>query len=142
MTNTYKRTTLLAAILAGTALATAGCGDRTPGQTVGQKMDRATDKVASSTERATDKVASATERAATKTGAAVEDTAITTKVKSAVLAEPGLKTLQIGVDTKDGVVTLSGTVDTPVLKERAMQVAQQVDGVKSVVDNLAIKTAG
>jgi len=37
-------------------------------------------------------------------------------------------------------VTLSGTVDTPVLKDRAMQIAQQVDGVKSVVDNLSVKT--
>jgi len=142
MTNTYKRTTLLACILAGTALVTAGCGNRTPGDTTSQKVDRAADKVASATERAGDKVASATERAATKTGAAVEDATITTKVKSAVLAEPGLKTLQIGVDTKEGVVTLSGTVDTPVLKEKAMQIAQQVDGVRSVVDNLAIKTAG
>jgi len=142
MTNAYKRTTLLAAILAGTALVTAGCGDRNSGQTVGQKVDRAADKVAASTERATDKVAASTERAAAKTGVVVEDATITTKVKSAVLAEPGLKTLQIGVDTKDGVVTLSGTVDTPVLKERAMQIAQQVDGVKSVVDNLAIKTTG
>jgi hyperosmotically inducible periplasmic protein len=131
MTNAYKRTTLLAAIVAGTALVTAGCGDRNSGQTAGQKVDRATDKIASSTERA-----------AAKTGAAVEDATITTKVKSAVLAEPGLKTLQIGVDTKEGVVTLSGTVDTPVLKDRAMQIAQQVDGVKSVVDNLAIKAAG
>jgi osmotically-inducible protein OsmY len=129
MTNAYKRTTLLAAILAGTALATAGCGDRNSGQTVGQKVDRTTDKVAS-----------ATERAATKTGVVVEDATITTKVKSAVLAEPGLKTLQIGVDTKDGVVTLSGTVDNPSLKERAMQITQQVDGVRSVVDNLAVKT--
>jgi len=129
MTNAYKRTTLLAAIVAGTALMTAGCGNRAPGDAVGQKMDRTADKVASSTERA-----------ATKTGAAVEDTTITTKVKSAVLAEPGLKTLQIGVDTKDGIVTLSGTVDTPVLKDRAMQIAQQVDGVKSVVDNLSVKT--
>ena len=59
-----------------------------------------------------------------------------------MFAEPGLKTLQINVDTKDGVVTLSGTVDTPVLKERAMQIAQQVDGVRSVVDNLAIKSTG
>jgi hypothetical protein len=71
MTNAYQRTTLLAAILAGTALVTAGCGDRQPGQTVGQKMDRATDKVAT-----------ATERAATKTGVAVEDATITTKCVS------------------------------------------------------------
>ena len=128
MTHAYKRTTLLACILAGTALMTAGCGNRTPSDTTSQRMGTS------------DKVASTTERAANKTGAAVGDATITTKVKSAVLAEPGLKTLQIGVDTKDGVVTLSGTVDTPTLKDRAMQIAQQVDGVRSVVDNLQVKT--
>ena len=106
-------------------------GDRRPAETVGQKVDRTADKVAAATDRATAKAA-----------VAVDDASITTKVKSAVFAEPGLKTLQIGVDTKDGVVTLSGTVDTPVMKERAMQIAGHVEGVRSVVDNLAIKTTG
>ena len=131
MTNTRKRTTLLAALLAGAAVMTTACGDRQPAETAGRKLDRATDQVAAATDRATAKAA-----------VAVDDAAITTKVKSAVFAEPGLKTLQIGVDTKDGVVTLSGTVDTPVMKERAMQIAQHVEGVRSVVDNIAIKTAG
>jgi hyperosmotically inducible protein len=61
-------------------------------------------------------------------------------VKTAVLAEPGLKSLQINVDTKDAVVTLSGTVDSPELKSRAVQIAQGVQGVKSVNDNLSVKT--
>jgi len=131
MIQAHKRMTLLAAIVAGTALMSAGCSDRTPGDTAGQKLDRATDKMASATERATN-----------KTAAVVDDAAITTKVKSAVFAEPGLKTLQINVDTKDAVVTLSGTVDTPDLKQKAMEIAQHVDGVRSVVDNLAIKSTG
>ena len=131
MIHAHKRMTLLAAIVAGTALMSAGCSDRTPSETAGQKLDRSADKVAAATERATK-----------ETAVVVDDAAITTKVKTAVLAEPGLKTLQINVDTKDGVVTLSGTVDTPVLKERAMQIAQQTNGVRSVVDNLAIKSTG
>jgi hyperosmotically inducible protein len=131
MIHAHKRMTLLAAIVAGTALMSAGCSDRTPGETAGQKLDRSADKVAAATERATK-----------ETAVVVDDAAITTKVKSAVFAEPGLKTLQINVDTKDGVVTLSGTVDTPVMKDRAMQIAQQVNGVRSVVDNLAIKSTG
>jgi hyperosmotically inducible protein len=131
MNNVHQRSVLFAAILAGTALLAGGCGERHPAETTGQKIDRAADKVAAATERATDKA-----------GAAVDDVAITTKVKSAVFAEPGLKTLQIGVDTKEGVVTLSGVVDTPVMKDRAVQIAHQVDGVRSVVDNLAIKSAG
>jgi osmotically-inducible protein OsmY len=131
MMNTHKRTTLLAALLAGAAVMTSACGDRQSAETAGRKLDRAADQVAATTDQATAKAA-----------VAVDDGAITTKVKSAVFAEPGLKTLQIGVDTKAGIVTLTGTVDTPLMKERAMQIAQHVEGVRSVVDNLAIKTSG
>ena len=131
MINAHQRSILFAAILAGTAVMAGGCGQRSSTPTTGQNINSTADKVAAATERATDKAATA-----------VDDTAITTKVKSAVLAEPGLKSLQIGVDTKDGVVTLSGAVDTPDMKDRAMQIAQHVDGVRSVVDNLAIKSAG
>ena len=123
--------TLLAAALAGVALFGAGCGERSSTDTVGQKMDRTSDKMAAATDNATAKAA-----------AAIDDATITTKVKTAVLAEPGLKTLQIDVDTKNGVVTLAGTVDTPPLKERAQQVAQAVNGVKSVDNNLAVKAQG
>jgi len=123
--------TLLAAALAGVALFGAGCGERSSTDTVGQKMDRTSDKMAAATDNATAKAA-----------AAIDDATITTKVKTAVLAEPGLKTLQIDVDTKNGVVTLAGTVDTPALKERAQQVAQAVNGVKSVDNNLAVKAQG
>jgi hypothetical protein len=129
MTHAYKRNTLLAALVAAVALTSAGC-NKSP-ETVGQKVDRTADKVAATTERATK-----------ETAVVVDDAAITTKVKSAVLAEPGLKTLQINVDTKNAVVTLSGTVDTPALKERAMQITQSVEGVRSVVDNLSVKTTG
>jgi hyperosmotically inducible protein len=70
----------------------------------------------------------------------IDDATLTTKVKTAVLAEPGLKTLQINVDTKDGVVKLSGTVDNASMKERAAQVAQAVTGVRSVDNALTVKT--
>ena len=49
----HKRMTLLAAIVAGTALMSAGCSDRNPGATAGQKLDRSAEKVATATERAT-----------------------------------------------------------------------------------------
>ena len=123
--------TVLAAALAGVALFGAGCSDRNSSPTVGQKVDQAANKMATATDNATAKAA-----------AAIDDATITTKVKTAVLAEPGLKTLQIDVDTKNGVVTLAGTVDTPALKDRAQQVAQAVNGVKSVDNNLTVKTQG
>jgi osmotically-inducible protein OsmY len=123
--------TVLAAALAGVALFGAGCSDRNSADTAGQKVDRAANKMATATDNATAKAA-----------AAIDDATITTKVKTAVLAEPGLKTLQIDVDTKNGVVTLAGTVDTPALKDRAQQVAQSVTGVKSVDNNLTVKSQG
>jgi len=120
---------ILAAVIASMGLLAAGCGDQRSGtDTVGQKVDRAADKMAN-----------ATDQAVTKTGAAVEDAAITAKVKSAILAEPGLKSLQIDVDTKNAVVALNGTVDKPELKARAAQIAQSVGGVRSVQDNLVVK---
>ena len=132
MIQVHKSTAILAAAMAAIALTTAGC-NRQPADTTGRAT---TDKMATTTDR----TASTTNRAMNETAVVVDDAAITTKVKSAVLAEPGLKSLQINVDTKDAVVTLSGTVDTPELKSRAVQIAQSVQGVKSVNDNLSVKT--
>ena len=71
---------------------------------------------------------------------AVDDAAITAKVKTAIMAEPGLKATDINVDTKDAVVTLTGTVDSAPLKDKAKQIASGVSGVKSVQDNLTAKS--
>jgi hyperosmotically inducible protein len=71
---------------------------------------------------------------------AVKDTAITTAVKAKILAEPGLKVLEIGVDTDNGVVTLSGAVDTALSLKKAEQLAAGTDGVKSVQNKLTVRT--
>lgn len=118
------------AALAACALSMAGCGDKPGTGTAGQKLDQATDKVAASTGQATDKAA-----------VAADDSAITAKVKAAILAEPGLKSLQISVDTKNGTVTLTGTVDNSEMREKAKQVASSTDGVKGVIDQLTVKTS-
>jgi hyperosmotically inducible protein len=130
MMNARTKMQLLAVIAAGTAMLSAGCSEQRSTETVGQKVDRAADTIASKTDQVT-----------AKTAAAVDDAAITTKVKAAVLAEPGLKTLDISVDTKEGVVTLAGTVNSPELKDRAMQLAQGVEGVRSVADQLVVKSS-
>jgi hyperosmotically inducible protein len=64
---------------------------------------------------------------------------ITTKVKAAILAEKGLKTMQISVETQKGVVLLSGFVDSAVQIARAKEVAASVKGVKSVKNALVLK---
>jgi osmotically-inducible protein OsmY len=86
-------------------------------------------------------MAAATKDATAKTADAADDVAVTTKVKAALFAEPGLKTLQINVDTKDAVVTLEGSVDSDTLRQRAVQIASSTNGVKQVVDKLVVKTS-
>jgi osmotically-inducible protein OsmY len=59
-------------------------------------------------------------------------------VKSKLAADDTVKAYQIDVDTRGHVVTLSGEVDSPVAKERAVAVARQTDGVQSVIDNIRV----
>ena len=69
-----------------------------------------------------------------------KDSWLTTKVKSALAADVGLKTLTgINVDTTGSVVTLKGSVDTAANKSRAEQVARGVEGVSSVKNELTVQ---
>ena len=52
--------------------------------------------------------------------------------------EPGLKTSEIGVTAKDGVVTLSGQVDTYLKKLSAERAAKRVSGVKAVAEDIQV----
>ena len=124
---TNRPSTLLVALAAGTLLMV-GCDQRAPAGSTTAKMDRAGDKIEAKVSNAAD-----------KTATVAEDAAITAKVKAAILAEPGLKTLQINVDTNGATVTLSGSVDNADLRERAKQIASSTSGVKGVVDQLTVK---
>jgi hyperosmotically inducible protein len=97
---------------------------------------RAVDRAADATGRALDRAADATGRALDKAGDAIGDAAITAKVKSAFLADEAVKGLQIDVDTSNGVVTLTGTLDQRTHIERAESIAKRIDGVKSVQNRL------
>ncbi|OYW87245.1 MAG: hypothetical protein B7Z23_14040 [Pseudomonadales bacterium 32-61-5] len=65
-------------------------------------------------------------------GDAVSDTWITTKVKSTLLAEDATPGMDIEVETKDGVVSLSGTVATEAEREVAISKAKGIKGVREV----------
>jgi hyperosmotically inducible periplasmic protein len=78
-------------------------------------------------------------RTSESTGEYIDDATITTKVKAAILNEPGLKSMQISVETFKEVVQLSGFVDNAQSKTRAGQVAAGVAGVKSVRNDLVVK---
>lgn len=73
------------------------------------------------------------------TGEYIDDTVITTKVKSEILEEPGLKSAEINVETFKGVVQLSGFVSSQAGIDKAVAVARSVKGVKSVKNDMRVK---
>jgi hyperosmotically inducible periplasmic protein len=66
---------------------------------------------------------------------AMSDTWITTKVKSVLLADSEAKGLDVSVDTKDGVVTLEGELDSQAAIDHVTALARDVEGVKRVNTN-------
>jgi len=100
-------------------------------QKIGQAKDQAEREIDAAKESATD-----TGRMA---GVAVDDSAITARVNSAILADPLLKDSHIQVNTVNGVVTLSGTVNDEPDVARAVEVANTQKDVKSVQNTLVVK---
>lgn len=73
------------------------------------------------------------------TGEYIDDSVITTKVKMAIVREPSLSAAEINVETFKGVVQLSGFVSSMADINRAVQVASEVGGVKSVKNSMRTK---
>jgi hyperosmotically inducible protein len=80
--------------------------------------------------------------AKTSVGTDVDDSAITTKVKSALLADADVKSFDIKVETRKGEVQLSGFVDNQAQIDRAIAIAKGVEGVKKVDNKMSLKTTG
>jgi osmotically-inducible protein OsmY len=138
---TMRHRSLHIAALASLALLASGCEQqRQPAETAGQKIDRAAETAKEKIDRAGSEAVEKTKEAAAKAGTALDDAALTAKVKAALFAEPGLKTLQIEVETHDGVVTLAGAVDSAVLRQTAVQIAGAMMGVRQVEDKLIVKS--
>lgn len=119
--NSLKKMMVLGASVA-LAAGLIACDKSGPAETAGKKLDEATEK-------------------AEQMGAVMDDSATTAKVKSAILAESVLQSLQIGVDTQQGKVTLTGSADSQMSSDKAKEVASAVAGVTSVDNQIAINAA-
>jgi len=93
---------------------------------------------AKKTVEATKKVGSVTKKAAVKTGENVTDGWITSRIKTKFMGEEVLRASSINVDTNNHVVTLKGAVPTTAARDKAMELAKEVEGVDKVVDSLTI----
>jgi hyperosmotically inducible periplasmic protein len=76
----------------------------------------------------------------TSMGTKLDDTVTTGKVKTALMDADDVKSGQINVETKGGIVQLSGFVSSAAMKEKAGTVAAGVSGVKQVQNALVVKT--
>ena len=110
---------ILVGIVTVLAVGIAACDKPGPAEATGKKIDETSEKAKE----------------------VVGDTAITAKVKAAILAETGLHSFQISVNTTEGAVTLSGAVDSQSNIDRAKEVASAIAGVKTIDNKLVLKPA-
>lgn len=147
------------------ALALAACGERSDDTTVGQRADGAATRTG---QAAKDKLGESSQAASQGSrdpstgvmGAAADardkayggstastgsdskaDDKLTSMVLTGLKADKELNPLRIDVDTREGVVTLSGSVPTAAAKARASEIAQNVKDVKSVNNQLTVSAS-
>jgi osmotically-inducible protein OsmY len=84
-------------------------------------------------------VACASTRTHESAGEYVDDSVITTKVKSLLAQDDFLKSFQIGVETYQGTVQLSGFVNNQKAVDKAVEIVRSVKGIKSIKNNLIVK---
>jgi hyperosmotically inducible periplasmic protein len=73
------------------------------------------------------------------TGEYIDDSAITTKVKTALVQDPAVSALDITVETFKGTVQLSGFAKSERERSRAMELAEAVVGVRSVKNDIIVR---
>jgi hyperosmotically inducible periplasmic protein len=118
----------------------AACDQPGPAETAGKNIDQTFDEADDKISDTADSVGDTISEQSNKAGVAINDTTITARVKAAIFAEPVLSTLQISVDTVNGVVSLSGSVDSRAQSDLAKSLASGVSGVSKVNNQLAIKS--
>ncbi|WP_373509983.1 BON domain-containing protein [Thiocapsa sp.] len=114
---------LLSSLVLVLALGSVGCEQEGPVERAGQSIDRAAEKAGDTIREAK----GATSAQAEGAGAHIDDAAITAKIEADVLADPVLEMFQIGVTTTDGVVTVSGEVDSQARIDRSQAIADGVE---------------
>jgi hyperosmotically inducible protein len=72
----------------------------------------------------------------------VSDDTIYDKVRISLASDIDVKGAGLKVDVKDGVVTLSGNIESQAQKDKATHITKKVKGVKKVVNNIEVKLHG
>lgn len=150
----WSRWVMIGALAGVTALA--ACSREGDNRTAGEKVDQAVATAEQKTETMKNEVeksaadakasmsdAAAQAKAAGKDAAnrasnAMSDAAITTKVNAELAKDPKLSAMKIDVDTDAGRVELKGTAPDSAARDRATQLARNVEGVVEVDNQLSV----
>lgn len=73
------------------------------------------------------------------TGEFLDDTVITARVKAALVKDPMVSALDVGVESFKGAVQLSGFVKTAAQRDRAVKIANDVPGVTQVFNSIQLR---
>jgi hyperosmotically inducible periplasmic protein len=145
--NTTSRLPLIGALALAAALT--ACGKQNDERTAGQKLDgaiadakQAGNEAKADASRAMDKAETQMKEAANATSEAVTDATIVTKVNAALVADDKLKATKIDVKAENGHVTLTGTAPDAGSQARATTLANAVNGVRSVDNQLVVARNG
>ncbi len=104
-----------------------------------EKTKEGAEKGVAESGKAVGKAAKKTGEAIGTAGDKVSDASVHTRVKTAFSKDPILKDTSINVDSKDGVITLRGTVPSAAAKTQAEEIATRTSGVVRVVNELVVK---
>jgi hyperosmotically inducible periplasmic protein len=129
---------LLAASSIAVLLALGACGERETAME--QRADTATSEARQEAREETSQAGSTIMGAGQQTATAIDDAQIVTKVKSKLAADDEIKALSIDVDSKDGMVTLTGTVPSDAAKDRAADIVKNTEDVKGVDNQLNVQS--
>jgi hyperosmotically inducible protein len=94
---------------------------------------------AATAQSTTDKAKASTKAAVDKTEEVIDDSAITASIKAKLLADKKTSAFAIGVETTNGVVTLSGKVTSSAERAEALKIAKRNKGVTRVVDKMTLE---
>lgn len=121
-------------LLALSMLTVSGCSEA--------ETERAEDKTESAmqaTENKAEEAGSYAEEKADDAGEYIDDAVITTKVKAVIFEDDNLSSMQINVETSDGIVQLSGFVDDAADVDTAENLAETVKGVKGIQNDIQVR---
>jgi hypothetical protein len=153
-----KRYLLLASLLVFVVMSTACGAMRKSGSTVkdasvatgkevadksedvGEKTVEVAKKVGDKTEDAAEKTVDTTKDIGRKVANKADDATTTSTIKMKFASDKVVDAFDINVDTKQGHVTLTGTVNSKAEADKAVAIAKGVEGVKSVTPRLTIKS--